>query len=148
MAFGITNHAELSDDKAESLFTARQVARATRLGGSALSDNKLVIPASGSNGFDIFFEVRKRGVTGDFGGLVQDFSSLDEGLSWAERAFLEDYRLRIDCVGAKPCRWTLEKMVRDGGVVDIISSGYIVLFPTLRNWTVAYRQNSNKHKMN
>ena len=116
-------------------------ARVTRLGGSLLGQGRILLPAAGPDGFEIQLQDGDQGVTGNFGGLVQDFSSLEEALNWAERTFTEDYRLRIDCVGKKPWRWALEKRTQLGGVVELFASGHFVLLRSLRKLSVAYRCN-------
>ena len=148
MAFGIAHPNDLADDVCDAGLEPRYAVRVGRLGGSALSRDQVIIPASGTNGFDIYVHRTAHGASADFGGLSQDFSTFDEALNWAERAVLEDYRLRIDYAGANPWRWTLEKLVRDGGVIDIFSSGYIVLFRSLRKQSVMYRQNLDPQTIN
>ena len=148
MAFGAGYPNDLIANAPEVDIESHYAARVRRLGGSTLSQDQVIIPASGSNGFDIHLHRTAHGASADFGGLFQDFGTFDEAFNWAERAFLSDYRLRIDYAGASPWRWTFEKLVRDGGVIEIFSSGHLVLFGSLRKRSVVYRKNLDPQTIN
>ena len=87
--------------------SARNLLRIARLHGKIVGGEQIVIPGSGPSGFDIVLRLSEGAAIGDFGGLVQDFYGLDEALNWAERCFVESYRLRIEHIGGWPRRWTL-----------------------------------------
>jgi hypothetical protein len=77
-----------------------------------LHSDIISLPATGSIGFDITRFHADGRTPGDFGGPIQDFSSLDEAVNWSERCLVEDYWLPIDFVGRRPCQWT-EKVLPD-----------------------------------
>lgn len=115
--------------------------RIGRLAGWVEPDGTIVIPRADDTGFDCSLVSDGERTTGDFGGLVQEFVDLDEGLNWAERVHLEDYRLRIDYAGNQPCQWTLEKILPTGGFVEVFAAGNPVLMAWLRRKSVRYFKN-------
>ena len=148
MPVGAPNTGDNGDYLSAAAFELRTVSRVSRIGGSILGRGRVIVPASGPGGFEIELLQTPDGATADFGGLTQDFSSFGEALNWAERAVLEDYRLRIDYAGRNPWRWTLEKMVRDGGVIEVFTSGTLLLFPWFRPRSTTFRQNIDPMKIN
>lgn len=122
-------------------FTRQQIVRALSLGGAVL-DGRITIPSAGPSGFDILISREYGAATGDFGGMVQEFHSVDEALNWAERCHRESYRLRIDRAGARPYQWTLEKVLPNGGHIDVMASGHTMLFRALQSKSVEYRANA------
>ena len=112
-----------------------------RLGGALLSDCQAFIPATEADGFNTSICCLENAIVGDFGGLVQEFTAIDEALHWAERALTTEYQLRIDLLGNRPYQWTLEKMLPNGGTVEMMQSGYLVMFSWGRAPAVRYRRN-------
>lgn len=98
------------------------------------------IPATGPDGFAIVLWYDVHGIRACFGGLEQDFDTLQGATAWIERAVSGEYRLRIDFVGKRPVKWTLERAdgAPDG---DQLSFGYVVLFAAFMKRRTVYLQN-------
>lgn len=141
MAFGTSVSKDGSWPGFETGLRPGQVARIERAGGQIVAANCALFPARVATGFDIHMQWTQHNVTADFGGLVQDFGSVDEALSWAEGTFTEDYRLRTDFIGRRPWRWTLEKITSEGSIVTICSSGQAVWFSAWGRPSTEYRSN-------
>lgn len=115
--------------------------RVRRLGGAQICADLIRIPRPHAGGFDIELWCCDHRVTGDFGGLVQDFGDVDEALTWAERCRFETHRLRIDYAGNRPYRWALEKVLPNGGYVEILAAGHNLLLGRLLPKSVRYFEN-------
>lgn len=76
------------------------------------------------------------------GGLVQDFDTLDEAVTWAARAQQPDRRLRIDYAGRHPVRWTLERLKPDGTIEEELVSGRTYLIASLLHRRTEYLSNA------
>ena len=95
-------------------------------------------------GFDIAVYWDRAGFVVWFGGLIQEFSSEDEVLTWVNRACSSTYRLRIDFEGERACRWTLEEHGAGNSKVALSSGHFIARRSTsIRS---VYKQNANRSK--
>ena len=148
MAFGTGNFDAIENYLDSQSIDHVQAARLERLRATILGNDEVEIPASGPDGFSIHIHLTASGATASFDGLQQDFSTFNEALNWAERAYLEDYRLRVDHIGSKPWRWTFQKITQHGGVVEIFTSGALLLFPWFRLRSTTFRQNIDPMKIN
>lgn len=115
--------------------------RIRRLGGAVLERGVIYFPSTCAHGFSVNVYCGDGATTASFGGLIQDLASLDEALHWAERAFSADHRLRVETIANRPCLWALEKLLPNGGVVEMMSAGLPVFLGGLRKRSVHYLQN-------
>jgi hypothetical protein len=107
-----------------------------------LGDRSIKFDQSGPSGFDIIIFCAGGDIACDFGGLKQDFSTLDEALNWAERGLTSECRLRIESCGGRPYRWTLERILSDREIVEFTASAPLTVLDWLRKKTVRYLQNT------
>lgn len=140
----LANPGARSLSQAPTPLTHRQRMRVWGLGGVQVAPDRILIPRTGANGFDILLWRCGSEVTGDFGGLVEDFSDLDEALNWAERCHNEEYRLRVEFAGRRPFRWALERMLPNGGLIRIFEVGYPLLLRRLLPRSVRYFENARR----
>ena len=125
-----------------SEMSVEQLSRISRLCGHMQDDDTVAFPRAGPIGYDILLTHDGGQTIGDFGGLIQDFASFEEALNWVERAFEENYRLRIDFAGDRPFRWTLEKVLATGGFVEMFAAGNTLLPRRLTVNSVRYFTNA------
>ena len=122
-------------------FSGEQLRKLKRLGGRLRDAGLIEFPRQRPEGFDILLWHSEAKTTGDFGGLIQDFAGLDEALSWTQRCLCENYRLRVDRAGRRPYRWALEKVLPNGGYVEIFVSGHDLFFSRLLPRSARYVAN-------
>lgn len=102
----------------------------------------VTIPAPHAAGFETTIHAGAGPFALSLGGLVQDFDTLDEAMTWAQRAQLSDRRLRIDYAGRHPVQWTLERVLADGSTETELASGRPFLIASLLHRRTEYRTNA------
>ena len=78
------------------------------IGHEGGSEMMLSLPARNKDGFDIDVQVYSEKVHASFGGLEQDFETIESAMTWVRRAHSSSYRLRLTLVGNFPREWHLE----------------------------------------
>ncbi|HEX4892528.1 MAG TPA: hypothetical protein VFV47_04520 [Hyphomicrobiaceae bacterium] len=128
-------------DTAERTLSQAEVIVASRArGGRRAEEYTLSIPAPGPSGFGMSLYADPYGIHAGFGGLEQEFTSVQEAMVWVRRAMSPSYRLHIVVVGKRAAEWTLEDV--SGEVpVPVLGSSRLTFFRRLRGVRDVYRSN-------
>jgi hypothetical protein len=103
----------------------------------------MTVPQCSPEGFPVDLRVSQLGIIGRFGGLEQEFTSLDEGMQWVARALSSDYQLKVVIADEEPCAWYLQP-VRPLANMPTLATGTISIRSLLGSKRVVYRQNSGR----
>lgn len=103
-------------------------------------DSQITIHPHDSEGFTVSLSRQKTGFTVAFDGWHEEFDSGTEALECLAFGLSSDCRLRIECRGKMPIRWTVE-FLEDGKWREESTTG-LLLFPFWRRRRVVYRQNA------
>jgi hypothetical protein len=130
-------------ETAERTLSQAEAVIASRVrGGPQGAEYTLSIPAAGPCGFRIILYADPYGIHAWFGGLEQEFTSVEEAMPWVRRAMSRTYRLHIVLVGRKPAEWLLED-VSGQHPVGVLGSSRLTLFKRLRGVRDVYRSNGS-----
>lgn len=133
-------------ETAERTLSRAEVAIASRVRGGRQADvYTLSIPAPGPCGFGMVLYADPYGIHAWFGGLEQEFASVEEAMPWVRCAMSPSYRLHIVVVGRKPAEWLLED-VSGQQPVPVLGSSRLALFRRLRGVRDVYRSNGSAHR--
>ena len=73
----------------------------------------LSIPASGPEGFDVMLALDQSECILCFDGWSLEFNRPEQALHYVELALHGEMRLKIDSIGGRPWRWTVERLGPD-----------------------------------
>ena len=112
-----------------------------KLSQASATDWSLHIPASCADGFDI--DLLKTGAVlrASFGGLEEDFPSVELAMVWVGRGLCRNYRLRMRLIGGLPREWYLEPKTSTGNPADVMACGEVGLLASFRKAMTIVRSN-------
>jgi hypothetical protein len=102
----------------------------------------LSIPSLGQDGFPIDVMRRPDGLRVWFGGLEQDFETLEDALFWVGRALSGDYRLAIVSVGSQVSEWRLEPVTGSTSAADMLAFGHPSLLRMFKTTSTVHQCNA------
>ena len=102
----------------------------------------LGVPGVQTTGFETTVLLDGDKVLASFGGLEQEFATIEEALIWVERAFSGDYRLKVTERGGLAVEWRLEPVLEGAGSNEVLASGLVTLLGSFRRSTISYRRNT------
>jgi hypothetical protein len=106
----------------------------------------LTIPPFDTQGFAIEVMLCQDSVRAWFGGLEEEFATLDDALSWVARALSGDYELRTVVAGGLGREWKLVHVDGDDRGFASLASGQLTLWP-FRKREVVVRRNALAWRM-
>ena len=106
----------------------------------------LSIPPFDTHGFGIEVMPRREGVRACFGGLEEEFATLDDALIWVARGLSGDYALHATLVGGLGREWKLVHVDGDDRPFASLAAGQLTLWPFHKREVVVRRNTPSWHK--
>ena len=101
----------------------------------------LSIPSMVEGGFAVDLIKNGDSIRGQFGGLEENFETLDQAMIWVGRALSSDYHLKVTFIGGKPREWRLEPATANANSFNALATGEAYLFSSLKSTSTVMLRN-------